>query len=183
MEKKKLTQEMLDKLNPGGPIADAGFAFVQDHLPYSELEKAAGELIDNVLLLDPLGIVYEHYSFPRESCYVVLKYLTDVDVGDFDKDILFARFGQMCDEEQYKNHNIQMLYDIYYRMKDIIARRYEREHSFDYKMSVFIDNISQQSADGSIEMSDRLLNLIGKVKEADEQTSAPNLTLFARKDD
>lgn len=182
MEKKKLTQEMLDKINPGGPIADAGFAFVQDHLPYSELEKAAGELIDNVLLLDPLGIVYEHYSFPLESCYVVLKYLTDVDVGDFDKDILFARFGQMCDEEQYKNHNIQMLYDIYYRMKDIIARRYEREHSFDYKLAMFVDGLSQQSSSEAKAMGDRLIDLLSKVKEADEQTPAPVLTMFAKKD-
>lgn len=183
MEKKKLTLEKLDRLDPSASMVDNGFSFIQDHLSYSVLEDAASELIDNVLVLDPLGIVYEHYSFTREWCYIVLKYFTDIDVDGLDKDDLFAWFGQMCDKEQYDNYNIQMLHDVYYRMKNIVEMRYKREHSFDYKMSVFIDNISQQSADGSMEMSDRLLNLIGKVKEADAQTSAPNLTLFARKDD
>ena len=182
MEKKKLTQEMLDKIDPSLPLEEMGFEFIETLLPYSELEKAAFELVDAVLILDPLGIVYENYSLDLERCYVILKYCTDIDVDGWDKETLYRVFGLCIAMEMWQdNVNINRIEDMYNAMKKIVTRRHETENSLQYKLGLLVDALAAQTEGNAKEMGDRLIDLMAKAKEADEKPSAPVLTMFAKK--
>lgn len=177
MEKKKLTQEMIDS---GKGFEELGFTEIQERLPYSVIEEAARELVDNVVVLDPLGVTYETYRRDIELCLVFLKYLTDLDTTEWDAEKLYDAFGSYVDSTN--NAQWDRITDLYDDMYWVVRERYDRQNCLDYKLGQLVDALTKQTETDAKEMGDRLIDLMDKVKEADEQAPAPVLTMFAKKD-
>lgn len=178
MEKKRLTQEMIDS---GQEFVDLGFVEIQDKLPYSVLEEAARELVDAIIVLDPIGVVYETYRRDIELCFVFLKYLTNLDVSEWDAERLYDFAGSYVLNST--NAQWDRIKDLYDDMYWVVCRRYERQNSLDYKLGQLVDNLSQQTDTDAKEMGDRLIDLMDKVKAADNKPAAPVLTMFAKKEE
>ena len=177
MEKKKLTQEMIDS---GKGFEELGFVEIQERLPYSVVEDAARELVDNIVVLDPLGVTYETYRRDIELCFVFLKYLTNLDTTEWDAEKLYDVFGAYVDGASNAQWN--RITDLYDDMYWVVRERYGRQKCLDYKLGLLVDALMKQTDTDAKEMGDRLIDLMDKVKEADEQPPAPVLTMFAKKD-
>ena len=175
-EKIKLTQEMLDS---GKTFSELGFKFEEKLVPYSVLEEAALEFADLAFVIDDLGVVYENYSYGMEWAYVCLKYFSNLDVEDWDKEILWNFVGDM-DDFDYHNTNAYRFEDMTHRMYDILAKRVERENSVDYKLGQWLDALKDINDEKTNETTEKLIDLMDRVKDTEVK---PVLTMFAKKDD
>lgn len=173
-EKCKLTQEMLD----GGKSFEAlGFELYNSPVPYSVLVDAAFEFADNAFVLDPLGIVYENYSYDLEWCYVCIKYFSNLDIDGWDKETLYNRFAH--DIELRNNANLIRLQDMVRRMYDILKARVERENSLDYQLGQAIEMLKESNIQESRDATEKIITLMDRVKETEKK---PVLTMFAKKE-
>ena len=172
-EKIKLTQEMLDS---GKTFEELGFAFETNPAPYSVLEEASLELLENAYVINDMGFVYKHYRYELEWFYVVLKYFSNLDVEDWGKEVLYDAFYGRYD---YGDINIDRLDDMVYAMYDILRARVERENSLDYKLGKLIDTLSNLQEEETKETAEKLISLMDRVNETEKK---PVLTMFAKKD-
>lgn len=174
-EKIKLTQEMLDS---GKTFSELGFKFEEKPVPYSVLEEAALEFSDHAYVIDDLGVVYENYSYDMEWAYVCLKYFSNLDVENWEKETLWNFVGAM-DEFDYHNINEDRFKDIVYRMFYILEKRVSRENSADYKLGQWLDALKDINDEKTNETTEKLIDLMDRVKAIE---SKPVLTMFAKKE-
>lgn len=173
-EKIKLTQEMLDS---GKTFSEFGFKFEEKPAPYSMLEEAALEFANLAYVIDDLGVVYENYSYDMEWTYVCLKYFSNLDVEDWDKEILWNFVGAM-DGFDYHNINCERFKNMVYRMYYILEKRVQRENCLDYKLGRLVDRIKDMDVQQTNEATEKIISLMDKVNEIEKK---PALTMFAKK--
>lgn len=172
VEKKRLTQEMLDK----------GFDEVGEFLPpvpYSVLEEAALEFMNVAFINDKSGVVYANYTYDIEWCYIVLKYLTNIDVEGISKEDLYL-FAGVTIEETEDDVNIRRLSLMVYRMEHIITSITERENSLDYKLGMLVDRMIVEREFGSLDGMNKILSFVDKANR--EEDDKPVLKMFAKKE-
>ena len=175
-EKIKLTQEMLDS---GKTFSELGFKFEEKPVPYSVLEEAALEFANLAYVIDDLGVVYENYSYDMEWAYVCLKYFSNLDVEDCDKEILWNFVGAM-DGFDYHNINCERFKNMVYRMFYILEKRVQRENCLDYKIGLLVDALKNINEEQTNETAEMLVDLMDRVKDTEAK---PVLTMFAKKND
>ena len=170
VEKKQLTKEMLDK-----GFNEAGFKVVETPLPYSDVESAALELMNLAVIIDPIGVVYEDYSYDLEYTYIILKYFTDLDTENWDKETLYQFVG-LAFYDIKVNVNIFRFDDMIYRMRKMVEKRTARENSLDYKLGKLVDAYINMNLEEAQNNTEKIIRMINKEER-------PELTMFAKKND
>lgn len=79
MNKKKLTQEMIDS---GKSFDELGFEWVRPG--FKKCEECALEMTAMACVPDEDGVMYESYKLPMIEKFLMAKYFTNIDTDDWD---------------------------------------------------------------------------------------------------
>lgn len=187
MEKKKLTQEMIDS---GIDFKDQGFEWCA-LLPYSECEKCALELASRTIVADVDGVTYYNYNQLLIERFFKFKYFSNIDTDDWDTEdgmrILYDAFrnAESCDIYQA---GWDIVSDIVCDLFVAIEEKNKRTASLDYKIGKMLSGILDgediiEKVAQSRDVTETMAEMIRVFKENKSDRSAKNipLTFFAKK--
>ena len=187
MDKKRLTQEMIDS---GKSFEELGFTKIS-FLPYSECVACAREMVTMKAVPDPDGVMYTVFDDLAVEAYLYFKYFTDVDTDDWNTEkgrYALTDFYRKNDLREY-SRDWSCIEDIYLNMYDAMEKKHNHTSSLSYKIGKAFESILgnedivRRIAE-SREINEQMIDILGVYRKAKEkETTADGLSMkmFARK--
>lgn len=190
MEKKKLTQEMIDS---GKTFDELGFGW-EKFLPYSRCEECAMELASRIIIVDDDGVTYYNYNHEMIESFFKLKYFSNVDTDDWDtEDGMralhdFMRKNPNPEINTLWNPGWSEVWSILTNLYDAMEAKHKRKSSLDYKLGKIFESVLTggdlvNTLAKSREVSEKMIDMVKVFKDHEEKpkTNIDTMKMFAKK--